>query len=120
MKNFERYQRQYFNPPVTEYKWVKKEYIRKAPTWCSVDLRDGNQSLIIPMSIEEKLSFFELLVKIGFKEIEVGFPAASETEYNFLRRLIDENRMLRFRCLHRQESILYSKLSMLLKAVRML
>ncbi len=93
MKNFERYKRQYFNPPVNEYKWVKKEYIDKAPTWCSVDLRDGNQSLIIPMSIEEKLSFFDLLVKIGFKEIEVGFPAASETEYNFLRRLIEENRI---------------------------
>lgn len=93
MKNFERYKRQYFNPEVNEYKWVKKEYIDKAPTWCSVDLRDGNQALIIPMSIEEKLAFFDLLVKIGFKEIEVGFPAASETEYNFLRRLIDENRI---------------------------
>lgn len=93
MKNYNRYKRQYFNPEVNEYKWVKKEYIDKAPTWCSVDLRDGNQSLIIPMSIEEKLSFFELLVKIGFKEIEVGFPAASETEYNFLRRLIEENRI---------------------------
>lgn len=93
MKNYNRYKRQYFNPEVNEYKWVKKEYINKAPTWCSVDLRDGNQSLIIPMSIEEKLSFFELLVKIGFKEIEVGFPAASETEYNFLRRLIEENRI---------------------------
>lgn len=93
MKNYNRYKRQYFNPEVNEYKWVKKEYIDKAPTWCSVDLRDGNQSLIIPMSIEEKLSFFDMLVKIGFKEIEVGFPAASETEYNFLRRLIDENRI---------------------------
>ena len=93
MKNYNRYRRQYFNPPVCEYKWVKKEYVEKAPTWCSVDLRDGNQSLIIPMSIDEKLRFFDLLVKIGFKEIEVGFPAASETEYNFLRRLIDENRI---------------------------
>ncbi|MBQ2152399.1 MAG: 2-isopropylmalate synthase [Clostridia bacterium] len=93
MKNYNRYKRQYFNPPVCEYKWVKKEYVEKAPTWCSVDLRDGNQSLIIPMSIDEKLRFFDLLVKIGFKEIEVGFPAASETEYNFLRRLIDENRI---------------------------
>ena len=93
MKNYNRYKRQYFNPEVNEYRWVKKEYIDKAPTWCSVDLRDGNQSLIIPMSIEEKLSFFDLLVKIGFKEIEVGFPAASETEYNFLRRLIEENRI---------------------------
>lgn len=93
MKNYQRYVRQYFNPPVQEYKWVKKEYIDKAPTWCSVDLRDGNQALMIPMSIDEKLRFFELLVKIGFKEIEVGFPAASETEYNFLRRLIEENRI---------------------------
>ena len=93
MKNYERYTRQYFNPPVNEYKWVKKEYVDHAPTWCSVDLRDGNQSLIVPMSIDEKLDFFEMLVKIGFKEIEVGFPAASETEYNFLRRLIEENRI---------------------------
>lgn len=93
MKNYERYSRQYFNPPVNEYKWVKKEYVDHAPTWCSVDLRDGNQSLIVPMSIDEKLDFFDMLVKIGFKEIEVGFPAASETEYNFLRRLIEEDRI---------------------------
>lgn len=93
MKNYQRYKRQYFNPPAPEYDWVKKEYIEKAPTWCSVDLRDGNQSLIIPMSIDEKLEFFDLLVKLGFKEIEVGFPAASETEYNFLRRLIEEDRI---------------------------
>ncbi len=93
MKNYERYSRQYFNPPVNEYKWVRKEYVDHAPTWCSVDLRDGNQSLIVPMSIDEKLDFFDMLVKIGFKEIEVGFPAASETEYNFLRRLIEEDRI---------------------------
>lgn len=93
MKNYQRYIRQYFNPPVNSYHWVKKEYIDKAPAWCSVDLRDGNQSLMIPMSIDEKLRFFDMLVKIGFKEIEVGFPAASETEYNFLRRLIEENRI---------------------------
>jgi 2-isopropylmalate synthase len=74
-------------------KWAQKTYIEKAPKWCSVDLRDGNQSLIIPMSLEEKLDFFDLLVKVGFKEIEVGFPAASETEYTFLRTLIDENRI---------------------------
>lgn len=91
MKNAEKYQRQYFNPPVNEYKWTKKEFIDKAPIWCSVDLRDGNQALIIPMSLEKKLEFFKLLVKIGFKEIEVGFPAASETEYTFLRTLIDNN-----------------------------
>lgn len=72
-------------------KWASKNYIEKAPAWCSVDLRDGNQSLIIPMSLEEKLEFFKLLVKMGFKEIEVGFPAASKTEYMFLRTLITEN-----------------------------
>ena len=71
--------------------WVKKDHIEKAPMWCSVDLRDGNQALIVPMSLEEKLEFFQFLVKLGFKEIEVGFPAASETEYEFLRRLIDDN-----------------------------
>ena len=70
---------------------MKKNYIAAPPVWCSVDLRDGNQSLMIPMSLEEKLEFFKLLVKIGFKEIEVGFPAASETEYKFLRTLIEEN-----------------------------
>ena len=78
-------------PPVVDMSWTQKEYIEKAPIWCSVDLRDGNQSLIIPMSLEEKLEFFQFLVKIGFKEIEVGFPAASETEYEFLRRLIEDD-----------------------------
>ena len=78
-------------PPTKCLKWAEKEYIEKAPIWCSVDLRDGNQALIIPMSLEEKVEFFKLLVKIGFKEIEVGFPAASETEYNFLRKLIEED-----------------------------
>ena len=63
--------------------WVKKEYVDHAPIWCSVDLRDGNQALIEPMSLEQKLEFFRLLVEIGFKEIEVGFPAASDTEYQF-------------------------------------
>lgn len=91
MKNHQKYQRGYFMPPVSTMKWTQKEYIDRAPIWCSVDLRDGNQALIIPMSLEEKLEFFELLVKIGFKEIEVGFPAASETEYEFLRHLIDNN-----------------------------
>lgn len=89
--NEKKYERQYFLPPVCEYDWVKKDYIEKAPIWCSVDLRDGNQALIEPMSLEEKLEFFKLLVEIGFKEIEVGFPAASETEYNFLRTLIERN-----------------------------
>ena len=70
--------------------WPDK-IIERAPIWCSVDLRDGNQALAVPMSIPEKLEMFNTLVKIGFKEIEVGFPAASDTEYNFLRKLIDEN-----------------------------
>ena len=89
MKGYEKYSRGYFMPPVECYDWVKKEYIDHAPIWCSVDLRDGNQSLITPMSLDQKIEFFKLLVKIGFKEIEVGFPAASETEYEFLRTLID-------------------------------
>ena len=64
-----------------------------APTWCSVDLRDGNQALAVPMSVEEKLEYFDLLVKIGFKEIEIGFPSASQIEFDFTRRLIEENRI---------------------------
>ena len=91
MNNSTKYTRQYFPAPDTKMKWATKNYITKPPVWCSVDLRDGNQALIIPMSLEEKLEFFKLLVKIGFKEIEVGFPAASETEYKFLRTLIEEN-----------------------------
>ena len=91
MKNAIKYERGYFLPPSCEMKWTKKDYIDRAPIWCSVDLRDGNQSLIIPMSLEEKIEFFKLLVKVGFKEIEVGFPAASETEYTFLRTLIEQN-----------------------------
>ena len=89
--NANKYTRQYFPAPISEPKWVKKNYLSKPPVWCSVDLRDGNQSLMIPMSLEEKLEFFKLLCKIGFKEIEVGFPAASETEYTFLRTLIEQN-----------------------------
>lgn len=91
MMNPSKYERQYFMPPETSLDWTKKEYITKAPTWCSVDLRDGNQALIIPMSLDEKVEFFKLLVKVGFKEIEVGFPAASETEYTFLRTLIEND-----------------------------
>lgn len=91
MMDVSKYQIGYYNPPKTEYRWGHKDHIEKAPAWCSVDLRDGNQSLIVPMSLEEKLEFFQLLVKIGFKEIEVGFPAASETEYEFLRTLIEQN-----------------------------
>lgn len=91
MKNSNKYIRQYFMPPVCEYDWVKKDYIDKPPVWCSVDLRDGNQALIEPMSLEEKIEFFQMLVDIGFKEIEVGFPAASETEYIFMRTLIERD-----------------------------
>ena len=91
MMDVTKYHIGYYNPPKTEYRWVHKDHIEKAPAWCSVDLRDGNQSLIVPMSLEEKLEFFNLLVKIGFKEIEVGFPAASETEFEFLRALIERD-----------------------------
>lgn len=91
MKGFDKYQKSYFMPPVPCYDWVKKDCIKEPPVWCSVDLRDGNQALIEPMSLEEKVDYFQMLVKIGFKEIEVGFPAASETEYKFLRTLIDRN-----------------------------
>ncbi len=91
MKNYDKYRAGYFPPPQESTEWVKKDHIEKAPIWCSVDLRDGNQALIVPMSLEEKLEFFQFLVKLGFKEIEVGFPAASETEYTFLRKLIDED-----------------------------
>lgn len=91
MKNFEKYTKNYFMPPVKSVKWVEKENVTEPPIWCSVDLRDGNQALVVPMNLEEKLEFFQLLVKIGFKEIEVGFPAASETEFTFLRTLIEQN-----------------------------
>ena len=81
----------YYPVPAGYDSWVKKDHIEKAPAWCGVDLRDGNQALIVPMSLAEKLEFFQMLVKIGFKEIEVGFPAASETEYEFQRTLIEKN-----------------------------
>ncbi len=89
--NHTKYTRQFFLVPGLTPRWTEKTYIEKPPIWCSVDLRDGNQSLVIPMSLEEKLEFFKLLVKIGFKEIEIGFPASSETEYTFLRTLIEED-----------------------------
>ncbi len=91
MKNCQKYERTYFMPPEVTYDWARKDYIDQPPIWCSVDLRDGNQALIEPMSLEEKLEFFQMLVKIGFKEIEVGFPAASETEYQFMRTLIEKD-----------------------------
>ena len=86
-----KYQKQFILPPEPCMDWAKKNMITRAPVWCSVDLRDGNQALIEPMGLETKLEFFNLLVEIGFKEIEVGFPAASETEYDFVRALIDSN-----------------------------
>ena len=85
-----KYQR-YRKNPVIDYpgrEWPNKE-IEKAPVWCSVDLRDGNQALIDPMVVEEKIEMFQLLVKLGFKEIEIGFPAASQIEFDFLRQLVD-------------------------------
>ena len=91
MKNYQNYKRGYYMPPGQCTDWVNKEYIDKAPIWCSVDLRDGNQALIVPMSLDEKLEFFKELVRIGFKEIEIGFPAASETEYEFCRTLIEQD-----------------------------
>lgn len=87
----EKYQKTYFMPPQVTYDWVQKDSIEKAPIWCSVDLRDGNQALVEPMSLEDKLEFFKLLVDIGFKEIEVGFPASSDTEYRFIRALIERD-----------------------------
>ncbi len=87
MLNYQRYRR----VPVVSYperKWPNKE-IEKAPVWCSVDLRDGNQALIEPMVVSEKVEMFRLLVKLGFKEIEVGFPSSSQLEYDFLRQLVD-------------------------------
>lgn len=91
MKNFTKYSKGYYMPPKPDMSWMYKEHPEKAPKWCSVDLRDGNQALIIPMSLDEKIEFFKMLVEVGFKEIEVGFPAASETEYTFLRKLVEDN-----------------------------
>jgi len=89
MLNYKRYRR---NPVVDlpDRQWPNNQ-IEKAPIWCSVDLRDGNQALIEPMLVEEKIEFFNLLVKLGFKEIEVGFPSASQIEFDFLRQLVDKN-----------------------------
>ena len=89
MKNYEKYKR-FETIKLKDRTWPDKE-ITKAPIWCSVDLRDGNQALITPMSIEQKVRFFKKLVEIGFKEIEVGFPSASQIEFDFLRKLIDDN-----------------------------
>lgn len=90
MKNTSCYEKSYYMPEHPTYEWVKKDAVERPPIWCSVDLRDGNQALMEPMSLEEKLEFFHLLTDVGFKEIEVGFPAASETEYQFIRTLIEQ------------------------------
>ena len=91
MMNPQKYRKGYFMPPACDMRWMMKDAVDHAPIWCSVDLRDGNQALVIPMSLEEKLEFYQKLIAIGFKEIEVGFPAASETEYAFLRTLIEKD-----------------------------
>ena len=91
MMDATKYQIGYYPAPAGDYEWVKKDHITTPPAWCSVDLRDGNQSLIVPMDLHEKIEFYKMLVGIGFKEIEVGFPAASETEYEFLRTLIEQD-----------------------------
>lgn len=91
MLNYKRYKR---NPVLNfpERTWPDKQ-IEKAPIWCSVDLRDGNQALIEPMNVDEKMEMFDLLLRLGFKEIEIGFPAASQIEYDFLRKLVAENKI---------------------------
>mgnify|MGYP002545006201 CR=1 FL=1 len=89
--NYKKYVKPDFQPKnFTNREWPDKD-ITKAPIWCSVDLRDGNQSLPTPMSLDEKMGMFKMLLDVGFKEIEIGFPSASQTEYDFLRKLIDEN-----------------------------
>ncbi len=87
--NYKKYKR-FETIKLKDRTWPDNE-IEKAPTWCSVDLRDGNQALITPMKIEEKVEMFQLLIDLGFKEIEVGFPSSSQIEYDFLRLLIDEH-----------------------------
>ncbi len=91
MMDSKKYGTGYFPVPPEYCSWVYKDHIERHPDWCSVDMRDGNQSLVIPMSLGEKLEFYKTLVKVGFREIEVGFPAASDTEYEFLRTLIDRD-----------------------------
>ena len=91
MKNYQKYSKGYFLPPTVDIDWLKKDAPDHAPIWCSVDMRDGNQALVIPMSLDQKLEFYKMLLKVGFKEIEVGFPAASDTEYEFLRRLVEDD-----------------------------
>src|SRR5689334_450097 len=92
---------------LTDRQWPERT-LNRAPRWCSVDLRDGNQALAIPMNVSQKLELFQTLVKCGFKEIEVGFPSASNTEFTFNRRLIEEQRVRRTfgcKCLYRRGRI---------------
>ena len=91
MKNVSKYGIQYDAPKSAPMRWTQRDHVEKAPVWCSVDLRDGNQALIVPMSLDEKIEYFQTLVRVGFKEIEVGFPAASDTEFLFVRTLIEQN-----------------------------
>ena len=91
MMDYKRYKINYFLPPEPCFEWAGKDHVEAAPLWCSVDLRDGNQALVVPMNLDQKLRYFNLLVRMGFKEIEIGFPAASETEYLFCRTLIEKN-----------------------------
>ncbi len=91
MMDASKYSAGYYPAPICCFDWMKKDHIERAPIWCSVDMRDGNQSLVIPMSLEQKLEYYKVLLQVGFKEIEVGFPAASDTEYEFLRALIDRD-----------------------------
>lgn len=91
MENYQKYSKGYFLPPTVDIDWLKKDAPDHAPIWCSVDMRDGNQALVIPMSLDQKLEFYKMLLRVGFKEIEVGFPAASDTEYEFLRRLVEDD-----------------------------
>ena len=91
MLSYKRYKRN----PVLNFpeRTLPYKQIEKAPIWCSVDLRDGNQALIEPMNVDEKMEMFDLLLRLGFKEIEIGFPAASQIEFDFLRKLVAENRI---------------------------
>ena len=87
MFDYRQYERGYFMPPVKCNDWVNKEYVDKAPIWCSVDLRDGNQALVEPMSLDEKLEFFQMLVEVGFKEIEIGLRQNMSSAVHLLRRI---------------------------------
>ena len=92
MKQYKNKYKQFNGVSLPDRTWPGK-VLDHAPLWCSVDLRDGNQALVNPMGVDAKLEYFELLVKIGFKQIEVGYPSSSQTEFDFVRRLIEEGRI---------------------------